>query len=103
MERHRERAQKEQEANIALIETWDDVQAKIDADHQLAEKLQAEEQQELTDAEKATLFMQFLEKRRKFFAAKRVEDKRTNHQHKLNKERSCVLTSRMWKERSLKI
>nr|GEV35538.1 hypothetical protein [Tanacetum cinerariifolium] len=30
----REKAQKEQEANIALIETWDDIQAKIDADHQ---------------------------------------------------------------------
>nr|GEU92178.1 retrotransposon protein, putative, unclassified [Tanacetum cinerariifolium] len=60
----REKAQKELEANIALIETWDDVQAKIDADHQLDERLQAEEQQELTDEEKATLFMQFLEKRR---------------------------------------
>ncbi|GJT58698.1 hypothetical protein Tco_1002231 [Tanacetum coccineum] len=31
----REKAEKEQEANIALIETWDDIQAKIDADHQL--------------------------------------------------------------------
>ncbi|GJW84919.1 hypothetical protein Tco_0158064 [Tanacetum coccineum] len=31
----REKAQKEEEANIALIETWDDIQAKIDADHQL--------------------------------------------------------------------
>nr|GEW80132.1 putative reverse transcriptase domain-containing protein [Tanacetum cinerariifolium] len=30
--RERERAQKEQEATITLIETWDDVQAKIDAD-----------------------------------------------------------------------
>nr|GEV09635.1 hypothetical protein [Tanacetum cinerariifolium] len=37
----RERAKKEQEANIALIETWDDIQAKINADHQLAERLQA--------------------------------------------------------------
>nr|GEU91298.1 hypothetical protein [Tanacetum cinerariifolium] len=55
----------EQEANIDLIETWDDVQAKIDADHQLAERLQAKEQQELTDEEKATLFMQFLEKKEK--------------------------------------
>nr|GFA97188.1 hypothetical protein [Tanacetum cinerariifolium] len=35
----REKAQKEQEANIALIKTWDDIQAKIDADHQLAERL----------------------------------------------------------------
>nr|GEW68702.1 hypothetical protein [Tanacetum cinerariifolium] len=48
----------------------------IDADYQLAERLQAEEQQELTDEEKATLFMQFLEKRRNFFAAKRTEEKR---------------------------
>nr|GEU62999.1 hypothetical protein [Tanacetum cinerariifolium] len=42
----RERAEKEQEANIALIETWDDIQAKIDADHHLAERLQAQEQEE---------------------------------------------------------
>ncbi|GJW71815.1 putative ribonuclease H-like domain-containing protein, partial [Tanacetum coccineum] len=28
-----EKAKKEKEANIALIETWDDMQAKIDADH----------------------------------------------------------------------
>ncbi|GJW16152.1 hypothetical protein Tco_0020285 [Tanacetum coccineum] len=39
----REKSKKEQEANIALIETWDDIQAKIDADHQLAERLQAQE------------------------------------------------------------
>nr|GEW12935.1 retrovirus-related Pol polyprotein from transposon TNT 1-94 [Tanacetum cinerariifolium] len=67
----REKAQKELEASIALIETWDDVHAKIDADYQMIERLQAEEQQELTDEEKATLFMKFLKKRRKFFAAKR--------------------------------
>nr|GEW28896.1 hypothetical protein [Tanacetum cinerariifolium] len=71
----RERAQKEQEANIALIKTWDDVQAKINADYQLAERLQAQEQKELTDEEKATLFVQLLEKRRKHFAAKRAEEK----------------------------
>nr|GEV03322.1 uncharacterized mitochondrial protein AtMg00810-like [Tanacetum cinerariifolium] len=40
------------------------------------QRLQAREQQDLTDAEKATLFMQFLEKRRKFFIAKAVEEKR---------------------------
>ncbi|GJU94544.1 hypothetical protein Tco_1319300 [Tanacetum coccineum] len=31
----REKAEKEQEANIALIETWDDIHANIDVDHQL--------------------------------------------------------------------
>nr|GEV47716.1 hypothetical protein [Tanacetum cinerariifolium] len=40
------------------------------------DQLQAEEQDELTDAEKAKLFMEFLEKRRKFFAAKRAKEKR---------------------------
>ncbi|GJT17957.1 hypothetical protein Tco_0876663 [Tanacetum coccineum] len=72
----REKAEKEKEANIALIETWDDIQAKIDADHQLAERLQAQEQEELSIEEKATLFQQLLEKRRKHFAAKRAKEKR---------------------------
>ncbi|GKF12706.1 hypothetical protein Tco_0050632 [Tanacetum coccineum] len=72
----RERANKEQEANITLIETWDDIQAKIDVDHQLAERLQAQEQEELSDVEKATLFQQLLEKRRKHFTAKRAKEKR---------------------------
>nr|GEY73447.1 hypothetical protein [Tanacetum cinerariifolium] len=71
----RESSQKEKEANTALIEECNDIQAKIDADYQLAQILLAEEQQELTDAEKATLFMQFLEKRIKFFARKAAEEK----------------------------
>ncbi|GJU82355.1 hypothetical protein Tco_1284720 [Tanacetum coccineum] len=72
----RESAEKEQEANIALIETWDDIQAKIDADHQLAERLQAQEQKELSVKEKAKLFQQLLETMRNHFAAKRAEEKR---------------------------
>nr|GEZ60255.1 hypothetical protein [Tanacetum cinerariifolium] len=70
----REKAKKEKRVNIALIETWDDIQAKIDDDHQLAKRLQ--EQEELFDAEKATLFQQLLKKRRKHFAAKREEEKK---------------------------
>ncbi|GJT23473.1 hypothetical protein Tco_0893410 [Tanacetum coccineum] len=72
----REKAEKEKEVNIALIETWDDTQVKINANHQLAEKMQAQEQEELSIKEKATLFQQLLEKRRKHFAAKRAEEKR---------------------------
>ncbi|GKB08429.1 hypothetical protein Tco_0836713 [Tanacetum coccineum] len=48
----REKAEKEQEANVALTEEWDDIQAKIKVDHELAQRL------------------------RKHFAAKRAEDKR---------------------------
>ncbi|GJW44297.1 hypothetical protein Tco_0073096 [Tanacetum coccineum] len=50
--------------------------AKVEADYQLAQRLQAQEQEELSDAEKATLFVQLLEKRRKHFAAKRIEEKK---------------------------
>nr|GEZ23404.1 hypothetical protein [Tanacetum cinerariifolium] len=71
----REKAIKEQEYNIVLNEEWNDIQSKIDVDYELAERLQAQEQEELSDAEKATLFQQLLEKRRKHFAAKRAKEK----------------------------
>nr|GFD60724.1 hypothetical protein [Tanacetum cinerariifolium] len=51
----REKAKKELEANIALIEERDDIQAKIDVDYQLAQRLQTKEQEELTIEEKAIL------------------------------------------------
>nr|GEW29344.1 putative ribonuclease H-like domain-containing protein [Tanacetum cinerariifolium] len=54
----------------------DDEITLIYVDHQLAERLQAQEQEELSDIEKATLFQQLLEKRRKHFAAKRAKEKR---------------------------
>ncbi|GKB52221.1 hypothetical protein Tco_0902974 [Tanacetum coccineum] len=62
--------------DLIRLDKEDDIQEKIDADHQLAERLQAQEQEELSDAEKSTLFQQLLEKRRKHFAAKRAEEQR---------------------------
>nr|GEU84507.1 uncharacterized mitochondrial protein AtMg00810-like [Tanacetum cinerariifolium] len=62
--------------HVELQVELEEEQRLIDADYKLAERLQAEEQQELTDEEKATLFMQLLEKKRKFFAVKREEEKR---------------------------
>ncbi|GJZ97181.1 hypothetical protein Tco_0669634 [Tanacetum coccineum] len=69
-------AREKDEANVALTEEWDDIQAKIKADHELAQRLQAEEQEELSVEEKAKLFQQLLEQRRKHFAAKSAEEKR---------------------------
>ncbi|GJT29881.1 hypothetical protein Tco_0910156 [Tanacetum coccineum] len=56
----REKAKKVKEANIS----WDNVQAMIKADRLLAKRLQAREQEELTDEEKARLFVELLEKRK---------------------------------------
>nr|GEV01520.1 putative ribonuclease H-like domain-containing protein [Tanacetum cinerariifolium] len=71
---------KELEANIFLFGEWDDIQVRIDADYQLAQRLQTYEQEELTIEEKAKLFKELLEKRRKHFAAKAVEEKRNKPQ-----------------------
>ncbi|GKA88702.1 hypothetical protein Tco_0810466, partial [Tanacetum coccineum] len=70
--------QQPSQANIQDKGNWK--MAKIKADHELAQRLQAQEQEELSDAEKATLFVQLLEKRRKHFAAKRLEEKRNKPQ-----------------------
>ncbi|GKD67729.1 hypothetical protein Tco_1321819, partial [Tanacetum coccineum] len=42
-------AREKDEANVALIEEWDDIQAEIEASHELAQSLQAEEQEELEE------------------------------------------------------
>ncbi|GJU75153.1 hypothetical protein Tco_1272223 [Tanacetum coccineum] len=67
---------KEEESNIALIESWENTKAMMEAARLLAERLQTREQKELTDEEKAKLFMEFMEKRRKHFAALRAKQKR---------------------------
>ncbi|GJR01581.1 hypothetical protein Tco_0524565 [Tanacetum coccineum] len=97
----REKAQQVEEANIA----WDDIQVKINADYQLAERLQAQEQQELTIKEMSSLFVQLLEKRKKHFAAKKAEEKR-NMPPTRAQQRSimCTYLKNMagWKPKDLK-
>ncbi|GJV90443.1 hypothetical protein Tco_1538256 [Tanacetum coccineum] len=75
----------EEEANIALIESWENTQAMMEADRLLAERLQSKEREELTDEEKAKLFMELMEKRRKHFAALRAQEKRNRPPTKAQK------------------
>ncbi|GKC09310.1 hypothetical protein Tco_1000920 [Tanacetum coccineum] len=70
-------AREKDEANVALIEEWNDIQAKIKANQLLAERLQAREQEELTIEERAKLFQQLLEKRSKLFKQKVDDDQET--------------------------
>nr|GEU44758.1 putative ribonuclease H-like domain-containing protein [Tanacetum cinerariifolium] len=58
------------EVTVASITTT------IEVDYQLAQRLQIEEQEELTIEKKATLFQEILKKKRKHFAAKAAEEKR---------------------------
>ncbi|GJU11392.1 ribonuclease H-like domain-containing protein [Tanacetum coccineum] len=60
--------EQEEEANIALIESWENTQAMMEADRLLAERLQSKEREELTNEEKAKLFMELIgwEKKKDF-------------------------------------
>ncbi|GJV04824.1 putative ribonuclease H-like domain-containing protein [Tanacetum coccineum] len=50
------RGKQEEEANIALIESWDNTQAMMEADFELAQRLQIEEQGEITIKERSRLY-----------------------------------------------
>ncbi|GKD84160.1 hypothetical protein Tco_1350999 [Tanacetum coccineum] len=65
--------QREEKSNII---SWDNVQAMIDADYQMAQQMQAEEQEKLSIEEKSKLFVQLLEARKKHFATIRAKEKR---------------------------
>ncbi|GJY87613.1 hypothetical protein Tco_0502241 [Tanacetum coccineum] len=65
---------KEEEANIALLESWDNTQAMMEVDFELAQRLQAEEQGEITIEERSRLFVELMNKRKKHFAKLRAEE-----------------------------
>ncbi|GJU70688.1 hypothetical protein Tco_1262093 [Tanacetum coccineum] len=90
-EEERLERQKQEEANIALIESWGNTQAMMEADRLLAERLQTKEREELTDEEKGKLFMELMDKRRKHFAALRAQEKRNKPPTKAQK-RSQIST-----------
>ncbi|GJT36287.1 hypothetical protein Tco_0926706 [Tanacetum coccineum] len=79
----------EEDANIA---EWEDVQAMMDADYELAARLQAEEQRELTIKEKSRLFMELMNKRKKHFARLRAEEQEgKTHQLRLKRNTKVLL------------
>ncbi|GJV67289.1 putative ribonuclease H-like domain-containing protein [Tanacetum coccineum] len=65
--------QEEEDANIV---EYDNVQAMIDADYELAARLEAQEQEELTIEERSKMFMELMDKRKKHFARLRLEKQR---------------------------
>nr|GEW28273.1 hypothetical protein [Tanacetum cinerariifolium] len=79
-------AREKDEANIAVIEQWNEVQAKIDADMELAQKLQTKEQEQLTDVEKARLLWKSWRREGNSLQERKKLKRGTDHPLKLNKE-----------------
>ncbi|GJU62242.1 putative ribonuclease H-like domain-containing protein [Tanacetum coccineum] len=65
--------EREEDANIA---EWDDVQAVMDADYELAARLHTQEQEELTIKERSKMFVELMEKRKKHFTRLIAEEQR---------------------------
>nr|GEU63541.1 ribonuclease H-like domain-containing protein [Tanacetum cinerariifolium] len=62
--------------NLAQAEQWDDVQAQIQADEHLAQRMLEEEKESLSIEERSRLLAEFIDKRKKMMAAKRAKEKR---------------------------
>ncbi|GJZ14339.1 hypothetical protein Tco_0549569 [Tanacetum coccineum] len=94
IEEERLERQKQEEANIALIESWENTQAMMEADRLLAERLQTREREELTDEEKGKLFMELMEKKKKtFYCTKSTGKEKTySYQELFDKEINRVNT-----------
>ncbi|GJY30386.1 hypothetical protein Tco_0413881 [Tanacetum coccineum] len=98
-------AREKEEVNDALIAQWNDIQDKVETVYELDQRLQAEEQEELTIKEKSKLFQQLLEKRGKHFIAKRAEERRNRPPIKAQQRNIiCTYLKNMvgWKPKELK-
>ncbi|GJS17301.1 hypothetical protein Tco_0411773 [Tanacetum coccineum] len=65
-----------EEANTFNAEEWDNIQAQIEADEELAQKLQAEERGKFSKVEKARLLVEMINERKRLFAQQRAEQRR---------------------------
>ncbi|GJV06479.1 hypothetical protein Tco_1344135 [Tanacetum coccineum] len=72
----RENVKLQEQATLAKIKEWDNVQAMMDADYELCKRLQEQEQDELTIEEKSKLFMELMNERKRHFAKLRAEENR---------------------------
>ncbi|GJR51795.1 hypothetical protein Tco_1402316 [Tanacetum coccineum] len=65
----RESAAEQEAKDVALIEQMEDIQARMDADELLAERLQQEEREQFTIEEKSRMLVEMIAERKRFFAA----------------------------------
>nr|GEV70262.1 hypothetical protein [Tanacetum cinerariifolium] len=59
---------------LAQAEQWDDVQARIQANEDLAQRMLEKERESLSIEERSTLLAEFIDKRKKMMATKRAEE-----------------------------
>ncbi|GJV40810.1 hypothetical protein Tco_1419250 [Tanacetum coccineum] len=69
----KERAAQEEASRAAIYEEWDNEQAMMEADYELAANLQENEREAMSIEEKSRRLAELIRERKKFFAAQRAE------------------------------
>ncbi|GJV89800.1 hypothetical protein Tco_1533738 [Tanacetum coccineum] len=69
-------ARVQEEASSLNIEEWDEIQARVEADEEFAQRLQSKEREMYSEAEKARLLAELINERKRYFAAQRAEERR---------------------------
>ncbi|GKC95308.1 hypothetical protein Tco_1160750, partial [Tanacetum coccineum] len=91
-EEEEERVARQSEEEDNLI-SYDNTQDMIEADYELAQRLQAEEHGELTIEERSKLFIELMDKRKKHFAKLRAEEIRRKPPTKAQKRNQIFICS----------
>ncbi|GJW36100.1 retrovirus-related pol polyprotein from transposon TNT 1-94 [Tanacetum coccineum] len=65
-----------EEASTFKPEEWDNIQAQIEADEELAHRLQAQERERYSEADKAKLLVELINERKRQFAQQRAQQRR---------------------------
>ncbi|GKB22513.1 hypothetical protein Tco_0861914 [Tanacetum coccineum] len=68
-----EKERQEEASKVAIAKMFDEVQARMDADYELAARMTQEEQQKYTIKERARLLAEFFKRRKKQLAVERAE------------------------------
>ncbi|GJS32470.1 hypothetical protein Tco_0530852 [Tanacetum coccineum] len=89
-------ARVQEEASSLNIKEWDDIQAKVEADEEFAQRLQSEEREMYSEAKKARLLQSLSMRERDTLLHKELKKGETSHSHKLNRGLTCLNISRTW-------
>ncbi|GJR06655.1 putative ribonuclease H-like domain-containing protein [Tanacetum coccineum] len=78
-----------EEASTFNAEEWDNIQAQIEADEELAHRLQAQERERYSEADKARLLVELINERKRKFSQQRAEQ-RSNKPMTQAQQRTCM-------------
>ncbi|GJR06735.1 ribonuclease H-like domain-containing protein [Tanacetum coccineum] len=92
----RERDAQEEASRAAVIKELDNIQAMIEADEQLAARLQTEEQEQFSIEQKSRMLVEMIAERKRFFAAQRAAEQRSKPPTKAQiRNRMCTYLKNM--------